>query len=216
MLKVKTEWESLYKPGAADQDEYGKLLESLDAVLEKHLSRRDVRQLAASCGTLAKTEKECSNFENAVLAYSVRVLVKSGDREDLVKTLSTRCPHLINMYEAIEFHLALRGKNLKDPLLVLGEAYSRCRIPEVRHDLAAAVRRGFTDLGVRGKDDADFIKKAMQWYEREKEHLVVNGQYSLNEMNYPFELYDKHPEAYEKPSFGPFTREPLFKKKTGP
>ena len=89
MLKVKTEWESLYKPGAADQDEYGKLLESLDAVLEKHPFPPRRSSISRLLWNACQDREGRSNFENAVLAYSVRVLVKSGDREDLVKTLST-------------------------------------------------------------------------------------------------------------------------------
>jgi uncharacterized protein (TIGR03067 family) len=87
---------------------------------------------------------------------------------------------------------------MKDPILILGEAYSRCTIPEVRHDIAAAVRRGFRGLGIHGKDDAEFIANAMKWYEQEKEHLVVNDGFRSVEYSIPVEYYERHPELYDK------------------
>jgi hypothetical protein len=57
--------------------------------------------------------------------------------------------------------------------LVLGEAYSKCQVPEVRHDLAGVGRRAFIGQGIRGKDDAEYVTNAMQWYEEEKSHLIV-------------------------------------------
>ena len=80
----------------------------------------------------------------------------------------------------IEFYLAYYGEKLKDPILVLGEAFSKCKVPEVRHDIAGAVRRGFAGHGIRGKDDAEYVANAMQWYEKEKNHLIVNEEYWRN------------------------------------
>jgi hypothetical protein len=73
--------------------------------------------------------------------------------------------------------LAHRGEKLKEPVLLFGEAYSKCRDSEVRRHIAAAVRRAFTGSGVRGKDDAEFVRNAMQWYEKERGHLMLNSCY---------------------------------------
>ena len=98
-------------------------------------------------------------FTDAVLAHIVRVFVASGDRNALVKLLSTRFPPRLGYGDAIEWYLVIFGKKLKrEPIMVLGEAYSKCQIPDMHHDIASALRRAFTDLGVRGKDNADFVR----------------------------------------------------------
>ena len=214
MLQVKEEWELLSRRDTSSRKEYEKLQEALHDILARRLSYRDVRDLAASCGILAIYEGKRSRFENAVLAHSVRVLVDAGDRGALVRLLSTRCPLLIYNSETIELYLACVGAKLKDPIMVLGEAYANCQVPEVRRIIAAAVRRGFTDLGIRGKDDAEFVKNAMQWYEKEKDHLVPNGWYSNNQRMF---LLDELPKNPDEPWKGNRQLiQPLFEKKTGP
>ena len=124
--------------------------------------------LAASCDKLpARVEKW--GFTRDVLAFLGTSLADCGDRERLVALLSKRCPNRIHWPENVEFYLAVRAKRLRDPILILGEAYSKSQVPETRHALAAAVRRGFVDLGIRGKDDAEYVKNAMQWYVAEEE-----------------------------------------------
>jgi hypothetical protein len=100
--------------------------------------------------------------------------------------------------------------------LVLGEAFSKCKAPEVRHDLAGAVRRAFIGQGIRGKDDAESVTNAMQWYEKEKNHLTVNGQYCNNTMYLPAEVYDEMPEYYDKVEKNPSASgmELLFEKRS--
>jgi hypothetical protein len=142
-----------------------------------------------------------------------RSFIESGDRESLIAMLTTTpCPNRLSGYEDIEFYLAWEGKRMKDPILILGEAYSKCRVPEIRHQLAGAVRRAFADLGIRGKGDADYVKNAMQWYEKEKDHLTVNRKYEHNGMFFPPEAYEETPELYESPP-PHLKREPLFDKK---
>jgi len=115
-----------------------------------------------------------------------------------VKLLSTRCQSEIGISNDIEYYLADCGKKLKDPILVLGEAFSKCKVPEVRHDIAGAVRRGFAGHGIRGKDDAEYVANAMQWYEKEKDHLIVNVEYWHNSVWVPGGMYDEMPELYDK------------------
>ena len=133
-------------------------------------------------------------FEFEALRYMVRAFASSGDREGLVTLLSRRFPsETISPDELIEFYLAYWGnKTLKDPILVLGEAYSECRIPEARRKIVAAVRRSFTGSGIRGRDDAEFVKNSMQWYER-KGHLTVN------ELHMVMGLFPPHDE--DDPNF---------------
>lgn len=212
MLEIKKEWDSLFRIETKTMDDYADLSRAMEAVLGKRLSDQDVRQLAASCEMLPINAKERSDFDNAVLNVMVEILVDLADRDSLVKMLSTRCPNYICHYAYIEYNLVFHGYKLKDPILILGEAYSKCRVAEVRYDIASAVRRSFAGLGIRGKDDADFVKNAMQWYEKEKDHLTVNSLYWENELLAPVESYDLHPRFYEKYP-GPIPRKPLFEKK---
>ena len=91
-------------------------------------------------------------------------------------------------------------------MLVLGEAYSKCQIPETRKDLAAAVRRGFAGLGITGQDDAEYVKNAMCWYEKEKDNVIVSYKYTMNPpgtTSPEFLLFEKKPAAVVSPSRNP-------------
>ena len=103
------------------------------------------------------------------------------DRDALIKLLSIRCPYCVGQ-ASLEAALAGReigGNRLLHPITILGEAYVRCRIPEVRRILIWPIRRSFAGHGIAGKDDAEFVRNAMQWYEENKDHLAVNLQYSF-------------------------------------
>ena len=128
----------------------------------------------------------------------VWVFLKEGDRDSLVTLFSTRFPSRYHFME-IENLLVRHGEKLKDPVLVLGDAYAKAQIPEVRQAIAQAVRRGFKGSGIRGNDDADFVNNAMQWYAREKDHLVFNEEYGgLQTLDVHF--YLEHPLFIRKPS----------------
>jgi hypothetical protein len=207
MRKIQNEWESLMDTankthGKEGVEKYGLKNEKLDnmllRILESNLSYDDLRTLTAMCETLPVRAKDRNDFTNAVLAYMEKTFILSGDRDNLVKLLSTRCQLEVVLYVDIEFYLVLHGKKLKDPILVLGEAFSKSKVPEVRHDIAGAVRRGFAGHGIRGKDDAEYVANAMQWYEKEKNHLIVNEVYSRNAMFMPSGMYDMMPELYDK------------------
>jgi hypothetical protein len=213
MLKIQEEWNSLASQKTQSKSEYAKIIESLENVLKSNLSDADVRQLAASCDTVPAKEEDRSEFESAVLGYTVQTLVKAGDREQLVTLLSRRCPSRVRPRDCIEFELADAGARLKDPIVILSEAYSKCDVPEVRHDLAAALRRGFADKEIPGKGDSEFVENAARWYQREKERVVVNVKYPRNDEYCPLELHDRYPEGYRRFLSGP-EYEPLFLRKT--
>ena len=205
LLEVQKEWESLLDTankmhGKERGEKYGTKNEKLDKmlrrILESNLSHDALLNLTATCDTLPVRSKDRNHFTNKVLAYMEWTFINSGDRDNLVKLLSTRCQLRICAYDDIELYLADRGKKLKDPILVLGEAFSKCKVPEVRHDLAGAVRRGFAGHGIRGKDDAEYVANAMQWYQKEKNHLIVNGDYWENTQHLSAGFYDERPELY--------------------
>jgi hypothetical protein len=127
--------------------------------------------------------------------------------------LSRRCSSRIDGPELIEYWLAFHGTNLKNSMLILGEAYSRCRVPETRWLLAAAVRRSFAEFGIAGDTDEEYVANAMRWYEKNQNELVVNQAYTLNETShggtFTIEAYESHPEFYTNP---PGVRDPLFRR----
>jgi hypothetical protein len=103
-----------------------------------------------------------------------------GDREGLVNLFSTRFPESLGP-ELGTAGCLIRSANkaMKDPVLVLGEAYSRCKDPDVRRKLAKSVRCEFEDLAAPDpSDDAQFVSNAMQWYEKNKAHLRPRDSYT--------------------------------------
>jgi hypothetical protein len=182
------------------------LTDTLYHIVTSNLPAEDLRQLAATCGTLPTDANHWSPYTRDVFSYMMQSIIDSGDRDIVLKTLSTRCPDCIWSYDLVENYLAERGEKLREPVLLLGEAYFKCRDPEVRHHIAAAVRRGFTSSGIRGKDDAEFVSNAMQWYKRERGHLMLNPRHVLmgaippheeNDPNFKWLLqYDKMPPLF--------------------
>jgi hypothetical protein len=204
MLEVEREWTSLMSDanrtrGPEGVEKYGfkneKLYKMLDAILTKRLTDADLRSLVARCGSVPLEQRGRSRFADMVLEHMVAAFVASGDRESLVRLLSIRFPDpMLYSFVNVETYLValgIKGRKLKDSILVLGEAYSKSREPYVRHMIADAVRRAFTASGVRGKDDAEFVKNAMEWYKKEKPHLALNYISDYN----PFPMqpwYDVH------------------------
>ena len=215
MRQIEKEWQSLDDaytnmpekiPGGVGKDKYGWLEGLKYRLLQKRLSDRDLRQLAAAAGPIPDRP-----FTNSVVEFMARAFIEAGDRGSLVTLLSRRCPPRIGHYLGIEFWLASWGYKFQDPVLILAEAYSKCESPETRHILAAAMRRGFGGHGIVGKDDADYVNNAQQWYEKEKDHLAVNIRYVANDADASLERYEKNPKLYE--SFPPpLKRQLLFEK----
>ena len=176
LLRIKEDWRALWetylktpeKLPADRSNSYEKVKEMQGHLFRTSLSDKEARNLAASCGSLPVRCKDWSEPDNAVVAFMVEAFVYSRDRESLVRLFSTRFPLWIGNWPT-EYYLAMAAEGrLKDAILVLGEAYSKSRVPEVRTHIGAVVRRAFANLGIRGKDDAEFVTNAMKWFEREK------------------------------------------------
>ena len=195
--------------GVNFNDQYGESRRLIETLFRRRLAESDVYQLAASCEVLPTARIHGSEFEYDLLAFLVKAFVDLGDREALVELLSKRCPSLIDWPQTIEFYLAFRGQDLDDPILILGDAYSKSESPEVRRRLASSIRRAFGGLGIDGVEDADFVANARQWYERERDQLVVNGDFWRNEKRIPSGAYEKYPRFYQDFPAG-LTRELLF------
>lgn len=190
LLAVQTKWEALIESFDSDTGtnaNYDERINKLEWLLRTHLSDRNLRELAMSCGQLPVHAEEREPFANAVLNHMVAAFIDSDDRDHLVAMLSTRCPLRVYMYGDIECYLALweRKQTRKYPILILGEVYSQCKIPEVRRDIARAVRRGFAtmrvpDLVSPDQDDDECVNNAMKWYLIHKDELESNPEYVKN------------------------------------
>ena len=119
----------------------------------------------------------------------VIVSVDSGDHESLVRCCHANVPRALDSTSSNTVGILRREKEktLKYPILILGDAYSQCKVPEVRHDIAAVIRRGFSTMNIPGLEsdeqtDDDYVSKAMEWYRTHKDDLVVNGEYGNNLM----------------------------------
>ena len=75
--------------------------------------------------------------------------VESGDRQSLLKLLETRFPDTLYPNAPIEYEIALNfgGGRSADPILLFGEAYSKCHDEAARHHLLIVVRRASSAHG---------------------------------------------------------------------
>ncbi len=173
----------------------GKLNQMLNNILKKGLTDPDLHGLAKASKELPMRADDMSDFDKAVLKYMLMEFIQSSDRQGLVKLLSSRFTDQIGFQVPIEYGLVLWGKGMKNPILLLGDAYKKCEEPQVRHHIAVVVRRAFIGLGIKAQNDEEFIENAMKWYKENKEHLTVNMRYAhpTNTIS-----YDEYPEAYGK------------------
>jgi hypothetical protein len=145
--------------------------------LRARLSPQDLRDLAVDVERIPiEWLRGQSLFQRLVVSEMVSAFLNDGDRDRLVLLLSKRCPPIYHHIE-IELMLAIHGKKLKHPITILGDAYAKCDTPQVKKTIAQALRHAFEGSGVRARDDTEFVKLAMTWYDREKETLELNGRY---------------------------------------
>ncbi len=178
VLEAKTDWEVLDKliPGSQSKAEYGKKRRKLYSLIEDRLSHKDLAVLAATCGSLPEDDLQWSGFAHDTVQVMLQTFLASGDRESLVQLLSIRCP-TNNEGFALEELVVGCERTMKYPMLIFGEAYSKCQVPYTRKLLANIVRRSLKAFGIRANSDAEFVERAMQWYDREKDNLVLNILY---------------------------------------
>jgi hypothetical protein len=198
LVKIEKEWRAVWDAfHSAPPGTYGrkneKLQDLLRDVFARHLSGQDLRHLLAACDSLPVRAKDRSDFVNAVLKYMTETYIETGDRKSLVMLLATRFADNLYFESPVEYVVACGiGKRSVDPILVFGEAYSKCKDEAARHHLAVIVRRAFLGSGIGGESDADFVKNAMRWYEREKGHLAPRYLYGPATVS-----YDEYPQWYD-------------------
>jgi hypothetical protein len=181
MRALEREWDSLLRnpPREEPLSKKGKLIKAQRDLLRKNLSTDDMRHLAATCGMLPIHEPNPNEFKINALQFIVARFIESGDQENLVTLLSARFPDWVGPECPTGYYLIHCPSNmLRNPVLVLGEAYSRCNVPEVRRDIAKTVRSGFAGFDIPGKNDDEFVRNAMQWYEKHKGRLMLREDFT--------------------------------------
>lgn len=125
---------------------------------------------------------EDKEFVHAVSCELVSFLARDEYREEMVAFLAQRCPERIYIHVSVEALLiSIADEELEDGTLVLCDAFEQSKDEEARKSIAAALRRGFKPLGVKGETDEDFVKQCRSWYikyrERLEPDLDYHGQY---------------------------------------
>ncbi len=142
-------------------------------LLNKKLPKKDIPDLIASLRTVPIDADKQTYFQKTLLDALATNLMESRDRENLVALFSTHFTNYIS-FGTTEWGLVCFGKKMKDPILVLGEAYRRSRDPTIRARISTAVHQSFDGNGVEGKDEGEFVKNAMKWYQDNKQRLILN------------------------------------------
>ena len=178
--RIDREKSDAVKRGELDPRDCGqRLIDALQQSLTKEYSKTQLRQLAASFNS-APAKRDGWTTHQLILRDSLLyVLFDDGDREGVVIFLSVQCFQEVWYKNDIE-GLLVGCKNLKDPILILGDAYDKSRRPETRCDIAGALRRGLRTQSIGGRDDAEFVKNAMAWYRLHRGELVFNERYRDN------------------------------------
>jgi hypothetical protein len=178
MITMKKEWGTLPEKvkrilGSKFDEKNDKLIE-LQQKLIKTITSTEIHLLVDTCDMLPVPPEKSDEFNYSVLQYMVRSFIETGDRKFLVNVLSKRYPKYVSPERPTEYYLLhCIKKKLKYPVLVLGEAYEQSKEPETRRSIASVVRSGFEGYDIPGKNDDEYVKNAMQWYEKRKDHLIL-------------------------------------------
>jgi hypothetical protein len=148
--------------------------------IREHLSTQELRAVASSCKAIPSVVNDWSTFHCQLFGAIADILLSSCDRDTFVVLLSIRCPADVGYGNMIEYYVARPRTGIKDSDLILFDAFTMSRSPEARHEIAAALRRGFAGLGVKGKDDADFVANALKWYNVNRARVKLNDRYLDN------------------------------------
>jgi hypothetical protein len=179
MRQIEKEWSAMTVPPGTTAGNKPLVRErQLEALLKKRLPKEDISKLVASMRKIPIDDNRQTEFQWTFIRALETILFENGDREDLVTLFST---HFDNYFlgSTTEYVLVVWSKNMKDPVLVLAEAYERSKDPVIRKRIATAVHQSFDGVGVQGKDDAEFIANAMKWFKDNKDRLVLNPRYGI-------------------------------------
>ncbi len=141
-------------------------------LLRERLSWSEIEELIESLKTMPEEQTNRTSSQNQLLAGLFWVCVDEGQRGSLVRLIATRCPSLIG---GIELCLVYGGmKHLKDPILILVDAYEASEFDAVREQIVYVLRRSFAQLPPMTGNDDLFVKRCGEWYRENRERLVLN------------------------------------------
>jgi hypothetical protein len=122
--------------------------------------------------------EEDEGFPAAVLQEMIVTHCRQNDRDALVSLFAQHCPKRMYLDGSIEEYLVIVfHEQLPDGLLVLCDAFDRSKSDRVRRQLAEALRRGLTAVGVDADDDEEFVAASREWYERNRSAYDFNWEY---------------------------------------
>ena len=117
-------------PSTPRREEATKGLLQMVDVLRTRLTGKECRELVESFDTLPVQRPRGGNaFLGSLPEAMVIVFLRSKDRDGLVTLLSRRFSPRIGLYSDIEFELVSEEYKMKDSILILGDAYSKCGVP---------------------------------------------------------------------------------------
>ena len=139
--------------------------------------------LAERCSTDATIHEAIVALSSDNLPGSANVLreglivtlLSTGKQSALAELLSQRCPRYILVTD-IELSIVLNRQSPKE-LLILCDAYSLSTKPEVKREIAAALRRALGPLRLETADDDLMIEMTRQWYRHDRKLYDVDTSY---------------------------------------
>jgi hypothetical protein len=130
--------------------------------------------------SLASSEADSGTsdeFDANLAEAFVDIFVTDGNRQMLVKLLAAKCLNHYG-YGAIEFFIVGWYKQpFTDPILIFVDAYRDSHSDKNRETIVAILQSSFTGLVPFGAGGPDFVDRCEEFYQKNKEHLVVNVEY---------------------------------------
>jgi hypothetical protein len=174
LRRIESEWSKMtVPPGTMPESVQLFRLRQLISLVDKNVPKQEVPQLIASLRNVPTDQEKQTDFEWMFVLALESLLMDRGDRDNLVALFSTHFTSRI-LGGTTETVLVVRGKKMKDPILVLGEAFDRSKDPVIRKRIATVVHQSFDGDDIEGENDEAFVKSAMKWYRDNKSRLVLN------------------------------------------
>lgn len=175
-----------------------KLYTALEEKLEQH-PPAEVLAFARYVKSAQEDAAKNPESKKVLLDITIIYLSKHGYRVELAHVLADHCPNRISTHTDIEYFLALQDPHiLADPILVLCEAYDQSHNAAARHQISAALTRGFQALIPLPSDENKIVQDCRTWYAEHRNGIEVNLDYGNNALL----------------AFNPYAKTALFKFKS--
>lgn len=154
------------------QSDFSMKLTILVSLLPQRLTRSEIYELIDSCKTMPRPKglrSKAALISEAIIVYACE---EAKDQDMLARMLSVICLGRVGP-GLIEEYLALVSDDQIDGILALAAAFDRCRDVGERKKICDAFRRAFTLLGIKGRNDAGFVRECRRWYTANKEKIEI-------------------------------------------